>query len=182
MPIAEHAPGLSWSDLEAWAKQQHDKPSRSQAVRRLIEFALAIKTKRRTNSKLLPQQLRQKDHDDADIQDLVGDFLAIALFTPISVWWLDRPIALFVHDMFGSPQIAGDLGRSPILSISLVSALLLLYRLNFVSEVTRPMVSVRYLCGYRACGNEYPFSQRRHCRQFCRRFDWIVHRCCLACE
>ena len=24
MPIAEHAPGLSWSDIEAWAKQQHD--------------------------------------------------------------------------------------------------------------------------------------------------------------
>ena len=50
----------------------------------------------------------------------LASFLAIALFTPISVLWLDRPIAL-IHDMFGSRQIAGDLGRSPILSISLVS-------------------------------------------------------------
>ena len=54
--------------------------------------------------------------------------------------------------------------------------------MDLVSEVTRPMVSVRYLCGYRACGNEYPFSQRRHCRQICRCFDWIFQRCCLACE
>jgi membrane-associated phospholipid phosphatase len=56
---------------------------------------------------------------------LVG-FLAIALFTPISVLWLDRPIALFVHDMFGSRQIVGDLGRSHVLSISLISALIFL--------------------------------------------------------
>ena len=54
----------------------------------------------------------------------VVGFLAIALFTPISVLWLDRPIAFFVHDAFGSRQIVGDLGRSPILSISLVSALI----------------------------------------------------------
>ena len=53
-------------------------------------------------------------------------FLAIALFTPISVLWLDRPIALFVHNMFGSRQIVGDLGRSHVLSISLISALIFL--------------------------------------------------------
>ena len=52
--------------------------------------------------------------------------LAIALFTPISVLWLDRPIALFVHNMLGSRQIMGDLGRSHVLSISLISALIFL--------------------------------------------------------
>ena len=52
--------------------------------------------------------------------------LAIALFTPISVLWLDRPIAFFVHDMFGSRQIVGDLGRSHVLSISLISAIIFL--------------------------------------------------------
>ena len=57
----------------------------------------------------------------------LASFVAIALFTPISVSWLDRPIALFVHDMFGSRQIAGDLGRSPDLPISLVSASVFLY-------------------------------------------------------
>ena len=56
---------------------------------------------------------------------LVG-LLAIALFTPISVLWLDRPIALFVHNMFGSRQIVVDLGRSHILSISLISACIFL--------------------------------------------------------
>jgi hypothetical protein len=33
--------------IEGWAKQQDDKPSRSEAIRRLLEFALAIKTKSR---------------------------------------------------------------------------------------------------------------------------------------
>jgi hypothetical protein len=34
------------SQIESWAKQQDDKPSRSDAIRRLIEIALAAKTKR----------------------------------------------------------------------------------------------------------------------------------------
>jgi len=34
------------ADIEEWAKQQSDKPSRSEAIRRLIEIALAVKAKR----------------------------------------------------------------------------------------------------------------------------------------
>jgi hypothetical protein len=34
--------------VENWAKQQHDKPSRSEAIRRLIEIALATKSKRQS--------------------------------------------------------------------------------------------------------------------------------------
>jgi hypothetical protein len=34
------------SEIENWAKRQNDKPSRSEAIRRLIEFALAAKAKR----------------------------------------------------------------------------------------------------------------------------------------
>jgi hypothetical protein len=34
--------------IENWAKQQDDKPSRSEAIRRLIEFALAAKSKNRS--------------------------------------------------------------------------------------------------------------------------------------
>jgi hypothetical protein len=33
------------SSVETWAKQQNDKPSRSEAIRRLIEFALKAKQK-----------------------------------------------------------------------------------------------------------------------------------------
>jgi metal-responsive CopG/Arc/MetJ family transcriptional regulator len=32
-----------------WAKQQKDRPSRSEAIRRLIESALAAKSKRRSS-------------------------------------------------------------------------------------------------------------------------------------
>jgi hypothetical protein len=35
------------ADCLAWAKQQNDKPSRSEAIRRLLEFALAFKAKKR---------------------------------------------------------------------------------------------------------------------------------------
>ncbi|HXW31358.1 MAG TPA: hypothetical protein VEK55_18505, partial [Xanthobacteraceae bacterium] len=39
------------SAIENWAKQQDDKPSRSEAIRKLVEFALAIKTKNRSGNK-----------------------------------------------------------------------------------------------------------------------------------
>ena len=35
--------------IENWAKQQPDKPSRSEAIRRLVEFALTAKSKRQSN-------------------------------------------------------------------------------------------------------------------------------------
>jgi metal-responsive CopG/Arc/MetJ family transcriptional regulator len=34
------------SAVETWAEQQTDKPSRSEAIRRLVEFALAAKSKK----------------------------------------------------------------------------------------------------------------------------------------
>ena len=35
--------------IENWAKRQKDKPSRSEAIRRLIEIALTAKSKRQSN-------------------------------------------------------------------------------------------------------------------------------------
>jgi hypothetical protein len=37
------------SAIESWAKQQDDKPPRSEAIRRLVEFALKAKSKRQSN-------------------------------------------------------------------------------------------------------------------------------------
>ena len=45
--LALRLPPALRSAIESWAKQQKDKPSRSEAIRRLIEFALAVKTKRK---------------------------------------------------------------------------------------------------------------------------------------
>ena len=47
-----------------------------------------------------------------------------ALFAWISVSWLDRPIALWVHEVFGRQQIPAELSEAPILSPSLIAALL----------------------------------------------------------
>ena len=41
--LALRLPPALRADIERWAKQQKDKPSRSEAIRRLIEVALAIK-------------------------------------------------------------------------------------------------------------------------------------------
>jgi len=43
--LAVRFPPSLTSNIEAWAKQQNDKPSRSEAIRRLIEFALARNAK-----------------------------------------------------------------------------------------------------------------------------------------
>jgi hypothetical protein len=34
------------ASIDSWAKEQPDKPSRSEAMRRLVEFALATKSKK----------------------------------------------------------------------------------------------------------------------------------------
>jgi hypothetical protein len=47
--------------------------------------------------------------------------LAIALFTPISMLWLDKPIAFWVHDVFGSQRSSVELADS-LLPIPLLSA------------------------------------------------------------
>jgi hypothetical protein len=39
------------SAIENWARQQDDKPSRSEAIRQLVEFALAAKIKNRSGNK-----------------------------------------------------------------------------------------------------------------------------------
>ena len=44
--LALRLPPALRADIERWSKQQKDKPSRSEAIRRLIEFALAIKAKK----------------------------------------------------------------------------------------------------------------------------------------
>jgi hypothetical protein len=44
---AVRLPPVLKSQIEDWAKEQADKPSRSEAIRRLVKLALAAKTKRR---------------------------------------------------------------------------------------------------------------------------------------
>ena len=48
--LALRLPPALRSEIESWAKQQNDKPSRSEAIRRLIEFALKAKAKRQNTT------------------------------------------------------------------------------------------------------------------------------------
>jgi hypothetical protein len=43
--LAFRAPPAFTAEVEAWAKRQPDSPSRSEALRRLVEMALAGKAK-----------------------------------------------------------------------------------------------------------------------------------------
>jgi hypothetical protein len=49
--MAVRLPPALRSHIESWAKQQHDKPTRSEAIRRLIELALAITAKKQNSYK-----------------------------------------------------------------------------------------------------------------------------------
>lgn len=51
----------------------------------------------------------------------IVSFVAVALFSLISVVWFDKPTALLVHDIFGGRQISADLIDSRILSVPLVT-------------------------------------------------------------
>lgn len=51
----------------------------------------------------------------------LGALVAIGIFTPISVLWLDKPIALFVHRTLAW-GVSGGVADTPILSIPLLSA------------------------------------------------------------
>lgn len=48
--------------------------------------------------------------------------LAVAVFTVISIAWLDRPIALFVHDIFGGRHVSAGVVRAPGLSVPLITS------------------------------------------------------------
>jgi len=45
--LAFRAPPAFTAEVEAWAKRQPDSPSRSEAIRRLVELALTAKGKQR---------------------------------------------------------------------------------------------------------------------------------------
>jgi membrane-associated phospholipid phosphatase len=51
----------------------------------------------------------------------LAGLLTITLMAIISVHWIDRPLALWVHEIFGSPRKAVELADSRIFSIPLVS-------------------------------------------------------------
>src|SRR5260370_37107667 len=48
--------------------------------------------------------------------------LAVAVFAVIAISWLDRPIALFVHDIFGGQHDSAGVVRPPGLLIPLLSS------------------------------------------------------------
>ena len=52
----------------------------------------------------------------------IASLLAMAVFTLLAIWWLDRPIALLVHELFGGRQVSSDIARSSVLSIPLMTA------------------------------------------------------------
>ena len=47
--LALRIPPALKARIDSWAKQQYDKPTRSEAIRRLIELALAVKAKKQNS-------------------------------------------------------------------------------------------------------------------------------------
>jgi hypothetical protein len=47
-----------------------------------------------------------------------------ALFAWIAVQWIDRPVALLVHELLGPNKLPGGMARSPALSVPHIAALI----------------------------------------------------------
>ncbi len=52
----------------------------------------------------------------------IASLLAVAVFTLVAIWWLDRPIALLVHELSAGRHVSSGVARSPVLSIPLITA------------------------------------------------------------
>jgi membrane-associated phospholipid phosphatase len=46
----------------------------------------------------------------------------VCAFATVSVLWLDRPIAIFVHDIFGGRHVSTDVVDSPAISVPLIAS------------------------------------------------------------
>ena len=55
--------------IDAWAEQQNDEPGRSEAIRRLIEIGLTVKTERASKSEATKQRQSRKQR----ARQLAGD-------------------------------------------------------------------------------------------------------------
>jgi len=76
-----------------------------------------------------------------------GSLLVITIFTPISVLWLDKPIALFVHDTLNW-RISGGVANLPILSASSRSRV---GDYQSISISCLLLLLTLWACGKRAC-------------------------------
>ena len=57
------------AEIDAWAEQQNDEPGRSEAIRRLIEIGLTVKTERASKSEDTKQRQSRKQR----ARQLAGD-------------------------------------------------------------------------------------------------------------
>ena len=93
------APALK-SAIESWAKQQNDKPKRSEAIRRLIEFALAVKTKRHGKPPLVDRATKRnrskQNHDN------------VMVFSPVQCRMARGALGLGIRDLAASAKVSVD--------------------------------------------------------------------------
>jgi transcriptional regulator with XRE-family HTH domain len=93
------APALK-SAIESWAKQQNDKPKRSEAIRRLIEFALAAKAKRNVKVPLIggttSRNRLKQNHDN------------VTVFLAVQCRMARGALGLGIRDLAASAKVSVD--------------------------------------------------------------------------
>ena len=88
------------SEIEGWANRQEDKPKRSEAIRRLIEFALAVKTKRDVKPPLVDGATKRnrskQNHDN------------VMVFSPVQCRMARGALGLGVRDLAAAAKVSVD--------------------------------------------------------------------------
>jgi ribosome-binding protein aMBF1 (putative translation factor) len=88
------------SEIEGWANQQEDKPKRSEAIRRLIEFALAVKTKRHVKARLVGGRTKRnrlkQNHDN------------VTVFFPVQCRMARGALGMGVRDLAAAAKVSVD--------------------------------------------------------------------------
>ena len=88
------------SEVDDWANHQEDKPKRSEAIRRLIEFALAVKTKRHVKALLVGGTTRRnrlkRNHDN------------VTVFLPVQCRMARGALGLGVRDLAAAAKVSVD--------------------------------------------------------------------------
>jgi len=88
------------SEIEGWANRQEDKPKRSEAIRRLIEFALAVKTKRDVKPPLVDGATKRnrstQNHDN------------VMVFSPVQCRMARGALGLGIRDLAASANVSVD--------------------------------------------------------------------------
>jgi len=101
------APALK-SAIESWGKRQNDKPKRSEAIRRLIELALAVEAQKRAQAPSPPSTERRNQSHVQVPGRLSQNQNEAMIFLPVQCRMARAALDLGVRDLAAAAKVSVD--------------------------------------------------------------------------